>query len=224
MAIAFDTTSKAAGDNVSSLSWSHTCTGSDRVLFVSYHSHKVNNRTVSSITYNGVGLTQVSGAQAQNGTRYVDVWYLINPASGSNTVLVTLSGGELNCGALASSYTGVDQTMAIGTAAAANGNSTAPSVSVSAATDDLVADFLTIEHAGTLTVGAGQTSRHNAIVVPGGWNKSASSTEPGAVSVTMSWSDTIGGPWAMVGVPMNPATAAGSSIAAKMFQYRLRRG
>jgi hypothetical protein len=138
-------------------------------------------------------------------------------------VEVTLTGAEAQPTAIACSFTGVDQVTPIGTANTATGNSTAPSVVISAATDDLVFAHTTIEHAGTLSVGAGQTSRYS-FIGSSGFNKYAGSTEPGAASVTMSWSDTTGGPWAITGVPLKPATAAGgSAIPVIAAQYRMRR-
>ena len=222
MAIAFDATAVSGGDNLASVSFSHTCTGSDLLLLIAVHCLQLSGQTVSSITYNSVAATLV--ATADQGNRYTELWRLAAPATGSNTLAATFSASMNNVGVRAISFTGVDQTTPLGSAVTATGNSTTPSVIVPAATDDLVFDCLTIEHAGTLSVGAGQTSRYNAIVAGGGFNKAAGSTEPGAASVTMSWSDTAGGPWAMIGVPIKPVAASGGGgVPRFMFAYRQRR-
>lgn len=55
-----------------------------------------NSRSVSGITYNGVALTKIAHKDTPNGSRRVELWYLLNPASGSNDVIVTLSGAPTN--------------------------------------------------------------------------------------------------------------------------------
>lgn len=222
MAIAYDTATTSTGSSVNSLSFSHTCTGSDLLLLVAVTMRRINSATVDDVTYNGVSMTLVT--TATSGSRYAELWRLAGPATGSNTVAVSLSTTEQEVSAGVMSFTGVDQTTPVGTAATATGSGTTPSVAVSSTTGELVVDALAIENAGTLSVGAGQTSRYNTFGA-GGWNKHAGSTEPGAVSTTMSWSDTVGGEWAIIGVPMKPATGGGggSGVPVKMFQYRMRR-
>lgn len=211
MAIAFDATAGSGGDNLASVSFSHTCTGSDRLLLIAIHCLQLTGQVGSSVTYNGVAATFVKQTVNQ-GNRYMELWRLIAPATGANTLAVTFSASMNNVNVQAISFTGVDQTTPLGTSVAGAGNSTTPSVSVSAATNDLVFDAVTIEHAGTFTVGTGQTSRYNGIVAGGGFNKAAGSTEPGAASVTMDWSDTIGGNWVQIGVPIKPKVTSGTGI------------
>lgn len=61
---------------------------------------------ITGITYNGVALTQI-GVSIQN-TRYIGFYYLLNPASGSNTVTLTGSSSAV-IEAYSGSYTGVNQ-------------------------------------------------------------------------------------------------------------------
>lgn len=221
MAIAFDAAATGGAASASSVTFSHTCTGSDLLLLVGVHLYNVNGATISSVTYNGIALTLVDSAA--NSNRRVSLYRLVAPATGANDVVITLSGTEFEVNGGSMSFTGVDQTTPLGTAVAANGNSTTPTVDVSAATNDVVAAVLAIEHSGTLSVGAGQTSRYSA-VGGGGWNKYAGSTEPGATTTTMSWSDTVGGAWGIVGVPIKPKAAAGGGIVPVIHaQYRMRR-
>lgn len=105
MAIAYDSDSEGAVG--ADPSWSHTCTGNDRLLVV------VAGRptdVVVGITYNGEAMTQITET-TYPGATYVglSLWYLVNPASGSNTIAVDSDGND-NVGAIAISYTGVDQT------------------------------------------------------------------------------------------------------------------
>lgn len=107
MAIAFDAAtdlgSTLSGDT---LTTAHTCTGTDRILFVGTVG-KVNQDTISGVTYNGVAMTKITTAQYA-ARRYSTLWYLINPASGSNNVVITSSETNVIQG-LAASYTGAKQ-------------------------------------------------------------------------------------------------------------------
>jgi hypothetical protein len=105
MAIAFDAASETFSNSTSSLGWSHTCTGSDRILWV-YVMHNSGAGTISSVTYNGVALTKyVEDALGQRSS----LWYLIAPSTGTNTITVTPST-TMYCYTAAASYTGVHQT------------------------------------------------------------------------------------------------------------------
>lgn len=222
MAIAYDDDSGGVAGSASSLTFSHTCTGSDLLLLVGVSLYNLNGATISSVTYNSVAMTLVD--TAVNSSRRASLYRLVAPSTGANDVVITLSASEFDIVGGSMSFTGVDQTTPLGTAATANGNSTAPSVNVSAATDDLVAAILCIEHSGTLSVGAGQTSRYSNIG-GAGFIKGAGSTEPGAATTTMSWSDTVGGPWGIVGVSIKPkAGTGGGAVPRAIHHYSLMRG
>jgi len=206
MALAVDSVSTASGSGTGPFSFSHTCSGSDRLLFVAVSHYHVNN-TVSGITYNSVAMTAVPSGAANNGQFFVTLYYLIAPASGSNTVSVSVSGGVYDIGIAAISFTGEHQTTPIGTAVTATGSSTTPSATASSATDEIVLDALTIVNSGTLSVGAGQTSRWNA-ATGNAFIKMAGSTEAGASSTTMSWSNSASQDWAIVTVPVKPLSTS----------------
>lgn len=96
MAIAFDA-STIGGDGVAS--FSHTCTGTNRFLVVTVGNRGV---TVTGVNYNGVAMTNL----VNNSGSRLSVFYLVNPASGANTVaLQGVTGGE-NIQSIAVSYTG----------------------------------------------------------------------------------------------------------------------
>ncbi len=113
MAIAFDNTAQTlSGSSVTSISYSYTTSGSDRGLIVQIYYQS--SATVSAITYNGVSMTAISGTPLDTGggERH-GMWYLANPANGSNTLSVTFSIATTYA-AFMSSYTGVDQASMIG--------------------------------------------------------------------------------------------------------------
>ena len=219
---AVDSISSTSGNGAGPFTWSHTCSGSDRLLRVTT-SHFDSSDTISSITYNGVALTAVPGGSTNNGQYYVTAYYLIAPDTGTHDIVVTVSGSVFDFGAGAISYTDAHQTTPLGTAVTATGTSTTPSVTVSSAADELVDDGLVIIHGGTLSVGAGQTQRWNAIA-SSGFIKYAGSTEGGAASTTMSWSNSSSQTWAIVAVPIKPVGGGGgSSIIPIQAYYRRRR-
>lgn len=110
--IAFDASSSATANNVSSLSWAHTVTSNtDGVLLVGINIENGATPTVSTVTYNGDSLTRVSGvgAFAPFGNRNTDLFCMELPDTGTHNIVVTLTGASGN-GLLVSglSYTGVD--------------------------------------------------------------------------------------------------------------------
>lgn len=101
MAIAFD--SYAVG-NGSSKTWSHTCSGLSRILIVNILDYDDGYDTVTAVTYNGVSMTKFGTTGG-----YASPWYLINPATGTNTISVTSPGAASAIIAQSVSYTGVKQ-------------------------------------------------------------------------------------------------------------------
>lgn len=172
-------------------------------------------------------MTAVTNGAAVTGSGYlcfITTFYLVAPATGSNTVSVTPSGGLFDFGACAISLSDVHQTVPLGTAANATGYDTTPTVTVSSATGELVVDGLVIMNSGTLTVGAGQTQRWNTPTA-NAFIRYAGSTESGAASTTMSWSNSSSQTWAIVAVPIKPTGggSGGPNITGAHYQYRKRR-
>src|SRR5580765_6348999 len=115
MAIALDTSvdggiTVAAG---ATLSWSHTCTGSDLCLLVACFggglSGNTGNDDITGVDYNGSALTNLGKVQTPS-DRYVYLWGLLNPSTGSHTVTVTNSDvADAVIAGQSVSYTGVKQ-------------------------------------------------------------------------------------------------------------------
>lgn len=102
MAIAFDAATKSSGTGTS-ITYAHTCTGSNLILFVLAYGYP---NPATGTTYNGVAMTRVTDQIMNAGGPYISVFYLINPATGSNNVVVSGAGLE---GSSCASYTGVKQ-------------------------------------------------------------------------------------------------------------------
>lgn len=120
--IAIDNTS-SGNHSGSSITFNHTCAGSNRLLIVAVTTD--NTRSVSGITYNGTALTNIDVQTNVGATRRVEMWGLIAPATGTNSIVVTLSGvpGSF-ASATSASYTGVKQTGLPDAKAKSNANGT----------------------------------------------------------------------------------------------------
>lgn len=108
--IQFDASAAASGSTGGSANtWSHTCTGSNRLLIVVLTGPPDSGAySGNAVTYNGISMTEIGHTAVDNGTGdwYVSMWYLLNPASGTNTVSFT---GSNNLAGSSASYTGVNQ-------------------------------------------------------------------------------------------------------------------
>lgn len=201
-----------SGD-ASSFTHSHTVSGTDRLLVVEVAlNNGAPDKTVSSITYAGQSLTQLTEAvNTNNNVPRVEVWYLVAPPIGTHNIVVTLDDiNEVAIGAI--SYTGVDQTMPIDGTVTAQGTSTSVSVSVSSETNDLVQDVMASRAQGLPSVGANQTELWNVEMGGNGITNyfGAGSTEPGALSVIMNWTLTESEDWVIIGFNINAAVDEGN--------------
>lgn len=95
MAIAFDAASNVAA-GTGNLSWTHTPVGTPRGVLVYVVQNTGASSQVSSVTYGGVSLSQVSGSPNVHGTGepgVVSAWFLGSGVpTGARTVAVTVSG------------------------------------------------------------------------------------------------------------------------------------
>lgn len=110
MAIAVDATgTKTGGTPGTSFIWSHTCTGSNLILFVGFNYGGAG--ITATVKYKGVSMTAVSGSPMDmtGGTRLY-LFYLVGPATGTNDVEITTSSSIGGVQARSVSYTGVSQT------------------------------------------------------------------------------------------------------------------
>jgi len=204
MALAFDAASGTQGTAVSSLSWSHTCSGVDRLLFAGAGNSSGTIATVSGITFNSVAMTVVFSLTDDAPAARSSLYRMVNPPTGSLTVAVTYSATQDEVGGASCSFTGVDQVTPIDTPATNFGTTSPATVAVTSATGDLVVDCVYWVRTA-ITVGALQTSRQEQENI-GGFSSLGMSTEPGGATITMSWTST-NARWATGGVSINPSTA-----------------
>lgn len=90
MAISFDSVSKWEDFNtVSSITWSHTCSWTNRILVVGVVWPF--NDTVTWVTYNWVAMTQVWKIRSSANAAWTYTYILVNPSSWANNVVVSSS-------------------------------------------------------------------------------------------------------------------------------------
>lgn len=105
--IAFDNAAKLGSSSAGSNTVSFTVgSGSNRILWVGTSWANAIEQ-VTAITYAGVSLTKVDNAL--HTTTACSLWYLVNPTSGANNIVITALGGVTYFG-YASSYSGSKQT------------------------------------------------------------------------------------------------------------------
>ena len=213
--VAANGTNGAGNNTATSLSWSHTTgSGTNRFLIVTIHYTVIATSmpSVSGITYNGVAMTHfatvLSGSTSTD--RGVELWYLANPASGSNTVAATLSASGIYWSGVSTTWS--NATPSFGTAGtSASGSGTTGTVTEAESANDLFYGALCVRTSSAPTASTGT-------VPANGTNSSASncfaavSYQTGsttAVSATWTWSPSDN--FAMIGVPVFAAIVPGSS-------------
>ncbi|MGH7408186.1 MAG: DUF2341 domain-containing protein [Candidatus Methylomirabilales bacterium] len=199
----------------SSLTISHTTSGTNRLMLVGVSitdDGAGGAPSVSSITYNGVGLSSVGSRATSDSSARIEIWRLVAPATGANNVVVTLSSDPHAMTVGVMTFTGVDQSTPLGTFASATSDITSSvSVAVASAAGELVFDTMVLESSSNrdLIPGAGQTERWDLFQAGLAGETSSNgggSTAAGAASVTMSWSFPVDKS-AIGGVSIKPAGA-----------------
>lgn len=149
---------KVVESDVNSISWTHTCSGEDRLLLVFIGS----NIGCSSITYNGVGMTLVDTQVAGAGNRCGQIWKLVNPSTGS-AYTITANLSSLGFGkAYSVSFDGVNQTTPLNAVAKGQSSGTAVSATATTVSGGIVCDLVVAvgdASSVSFTPGSGQTER-----------------------------------------------------------------
>lgn len=183
--IAWDASTQGTAGTSSPQTYSHTCTGTDRILFVSVFSQT----SVTSVTYAGVPMTELGNTSYSSPTGKSYLFMLVNPASGANNVVVTHSGSYH--ASVAVSYTGAKQSGQPDAAADTDtsGASTAASITTTVTTvaDDSWTVMATACEGNALTASTGaylrQTGSNVAVAM---FDSNGAITPAGSYSMTVS--------------------------------------
>lgn len=195
----------------SSYSWNHTCTGANLMLLVHISMLTSAGASVTGITYNGVAMSLIAAVSSGVGAIRIETWGLENPATGTNSIAVTLSASLDSVGG-AESYTGVHQqapTAGSATATATNVGAADATVSLTPTTDSDVKVVGAVATDDTaITVGAGQTAQHNVTGTSGSGAASDESQSESRASTTISWTDVAAlKTWSISAVALRPVSA-----------------
>lgn len=113
MAIAIDATSRSGFETGASATLAHTCSGTDRILFVNVNDFADGSSGAPTVTYAGVSMTLIARVGYPSSHDNNHLFYLVNPVAGTNNISVTRPTVNSSMNILAASYTGVDQTSPI---------------------------------------------------------------------------------------------------------------
>ncbi len=222
---------------VSTVSWSHTIGGnSNRALFVGVSTAAINIGSpvarVTSVTYGTQTLTRVTNGfrASPDSNNAVELFLLVNPTSGTNTITVNLLPSAANYVVGGSiSFSGVSQAVPTGTFVSTTNalNSPTNTASVSV-TDSLVGDTVldvigTSFNAQSVVPNASQIRQwrqsDDLPNPPPPFNVGAGSTKPGASpSVLMSWTLQNAQNWALGAIAVKaapPSTASTSNVSGR---------
>lgn len=192
MAIARDTATqmtKGSG-GISSVTFSHTCTGSNLTLLVGFQLVG----TVTGVTYNGVSMSLLSDQLDASGI-HIYLYGLVGPATGANNVVITRNVTTDTIYYQSVSYTGVSQ---IGLPDSTNkGTNSLTSLTVSTTTvaDKAVVIGLGSSAGAAVVAGAGITFYSAAGAGASNFNMGESSTFP--ITPAGSYSMTVTGTTSM---------------------------
>lgn len=220
--IAFDNQNSAIlTSTATSISWQHTTgSGNDRILLVSVDIDRSGSSSaptiITSATYAGVALTQISTAaytSTYNPQVRSYVFMLINPASGTNTIIVNFAASTRAVGG-SISYANVNQATPYLASSSSTGSSQSQSVTVTSSGSYSKVLFghigtYRIDNSHTLTDQAGQTRRwaqtseyHKGV----GSDKTVTSG-----TVSTSWTTSRTASWVAIAVLLEPTPASGAT-------------
>ncbi|MGA8428643.1 MAG: CARDB domain-containing protein, partial [Candidatus Sulfotelmatobacter sp.] len=220
--VAVDATTSTAGLSPAGTftgTFTHTTgAGANRLLIVSvaFDTTQSPGTLVDGITYNGTALTLLGTHNDAGNTRRVEMWYLLNPVSGSNlivavTLTVPTGGATIGAVAGATTFTGVDQTVPLSAFFSADGaNGGNSQLDVPSVVNGMVFDTLATGGDQTITVPGPQVTQWN---LNSGGNtaspdvQSSGSSRSGAPSVPISETFSGTSNWALGAVSINPTSA-----------------
>jgi len=124
-------------------SWPHTiAAGDNRGLFVAVANYKSGQDSVSAMQLGEAGgrrnMTKIGTARRTNENLIGELWYILQPAVGTDTVLVTMASAPSECSAISMNVTGLHQTTPFSGYVMAHQTNDTSEVTVSSATNELV--------------------------------------------------------------------------------------
>jgi hypothetical protein len=166
----------------SSITWSHTCSGANRVLIVGAQIGSATDN--ATCTYNGTSMTKY--VFFGGGTIQVVLFSLVAPDTGTHDIVLSRTGNAY-IGGGAVSFTGADQTTPLENSNSASATTSSPTVDITCSAGQYIIDtVIKVSGSGTPTSGQGTNAEAqlSASNLSGGCHYIAYSATP----QTMSWS------------------------------------
>ena len=182
MAIAFDSAVNAQIQNPgTSLTFSHTCSGSDRILYVMAFTR---SDVTTGVTYGGVAMSQV-GTTITEGTDRYSIWQLIAPATGANNVVITGGASTSLVIGCSQSYNGAKQSSQPdnNTQQGPTTTATLTSTLTTVADNCWTALFARASSDGITSAGTGTTQRSTTAGLVQGYDSNGAITPAGSTSL-----------------------------------------
>lgn len=191
-----------------------TATGANRLLLVamSMNLRNATGTTITTVTYGGTPLTLLDAITDGGPDTRTEVWYLLEPPTGTNDVIVTAGGitpGE-NVDAIASATTFSNANQAAPPSAANAGTGSPASVTITGTGGtDIIIDFAGVRENVTITPSGSQVQAFNLSTgVSANDLQAGSSGRFGASpNTTMTWSLSANRRWSHVAVNVQEAQA-----------------
>jgi hypothetical protein len=205
------------GSNAASVTFAHTCSGSDRLIEVKVAVVAFTGSTIScsGVTYDGVALSSAGSKSYVNGsfTYVLYIFYGAAPTTaGANVVAsFTKTGTFTSYAVKAVSWTGVDQASPLTDfdSASASGSNTTTSLTLTTGVDGAVSDYVHAYSAGdALTPDSGNTTLGESANTPAGYNFNIGASYKAATTASTATT------WAIGSTTFNHIAAAWAPVAA----------
>lgn len=178
------------------VTWTHTIGNGDKSIFILHAviwQDVAGTGTITAASIGGVSLVNVPGGTGRSTGMREEIWYLLNPPKGAQTVSVTITGATDGRKFAGSSFFGVRGLLPVNTSNSVDnvGNTTITGSVTTSQGGCLIVDSVSSFGTATFTVGSGQTQILNDKT--GSINAEASYKIVGAPgSYSMSWTATAG--------------------------------
>lgn len=190
--IALDSADSAmsVGASTSTLSFSHTTAGTNRILFVFIETTAVTTdvlTTSGAVKYNNENMTRIASTTfSDGGDGMVYLYYKVAPSTGSNNITITADASMSLIRATAVSYTGASQTGVPDAQSTNSGSASSGSGTVTVVEDGAWIVMGQANNAGEPTAGANTTRRGTSSGGGFGYFDSNGPRSPGSNS--LNWS------------------------------------
>lgn len=175
--IVFDAVSSSAVLSTTTGSWSHTTTSAaNSLMLVSVTGDNTSSDPscthTTGVTYNSVAMTPYVAYPGTNAGRCVEVYYLVNPSSGTHNVTITATSGQAgnSYGGMAITYSGPAQTSTMdGNNSGGASSVTSLTLSETVNTNGAWQVYMGLNGAGANNAGTGTTLRNGNGVFGSSW-------------------------------------------------------